>query len=94
MSDDEKRTMPKLLTFRELKDHGVTLGRRQIDRLEADGKFPKRVPITSWSVAWVTTEIDAWIDAKIAARAEGLTLGSGRGKKGPRAKRSPSASHA
>jgi len=35
----------KLLTFGELKEHGVPLGRRQIDRLEARGRFPKRVQI-------------------------------------------------
>lgn len=42
---------PKLLPFTDLRDRGVLLGRRQIDRLEAEGKFPKRVPIAP--TAWV-----------------------------------------
>lgn len=44
--------MPKLLLFPELKDHGVRYGRRQIDRPEKRGKFPKRVPIGDSRVGW------------------------------------------
>jgi prophage regulatory protein len=58
----------KLLTFTELKSHGVLLGRRQIDRLEAEGKFPKRVHVSAGRVGWVATEIDSHIDAAVAAR--------------------------
>ena len=31
--------MPRILTFDELRDHGVLLGR--LARLEAEGKFPR-----------------------------------------------------
>jgi prophage regulatory protein len=73
--------MPKLLTFEELKSHGVLLGRRQIDRLEADDKFPKRVPISTWRVGWVADEVDQWIADKIAARRTGVgALGTGEGR--------------
>ncbi|WP_334504757.1 hypothetical protein [Bradyrhizobium sp. AZCC 1678] len=27
------------------------------------------MPLSDWRVAWVTAEIDQWVDAKIAARA-------------------------
>jgi prophage regulatory protein len=60
--------MAKLLVFPELKEHGVMLGRRQIDRLEAAGKFPQRVPIGEARVGWVATEIVAHVDAQIAGR--------------------------
>ncbi|MCP3444210.1 AlpA family transcriptional regulator [Bradyrhizobium sp. CCGUVB14] len=74
--------MPKLIRFRELREYGVSLSRRQIDRLEADGKFPKRVPLTSWSVAWVTAEIEAWVNSRIDARETGLgKLGASTGKR-------------
>jgi prophage regulatory protein len=69
----------KLLTFSELKDHGVLLGRRQIDRLEARGRFPKRVQIGDARVGWVETEIDAHVNAKITGRSRAAgTLGSAR----------------
>ncbi|MDF0520651.1 AlpA family phage regulatory protein [Bradyrhizobium yuanmingense] len=69
----------KLLTFAELKSkYNIPLGRRQIDRLEAEGKFPKRVPIGVQRVAWIATEIEAFIETRIAKRSEALgTLGSG-----------------
>lgn len=34
----------------------------------AAGKFPKSVPIGGNSRAWVEDEVDAWIEARIAAR--------------------------
>lgn len=60
----------KLLIFPELSDRGVLHSRRQIDRLEADGKFPKRVPIGANRVGWVASEIDDWVDAAIARRSQ------------------------
>jgi prophage regulatory protein len=69
----------KLLVFSELKDHGVRLGRRQIDRLEAKGRFPKRVQIGDTRVGWVESEIDAHVRARITERSTAAgTLGSAR----------------
>ncbi len=74
--------MPKLLVFPELKDHGVRYWRRQIDRLEAAGKFPKRVPIGDSRVGWVETEIDAHVSRAIASRSKlAGTLGSAKAAK-------------
>ena len=39
-----------------------------IARLEADGKFPKRVRIGSGRVGWVDQEVDDWLRARIAER--------------------------
>jgi len=58
----------KLLTFGELREHGVLLGRRQLDRLEAVGRFPKRVHVSERRVAWVAEEIKAHVAAQIKAR--------------------------
>ena len=58
----------KLLSFPELRDHGVLLGRRHVDRLEAEGKFPKRVHISERRVGWMVEEIDAHVAAKISNR--------------------------
>jgi len=71
--------MRRLLRFKELRDHGVIIGRRQLDRLEARGLFPRRVPVGANSVGWVETEIDAYVDAKIKERSNKLgQLGSAK----------------
>jgi prophage regulatory protein len=56
------------LGFSELRGRGISLGRRQLDRLEAAGKFPRRVHISERRVGWVAEEIDAYMAAKIANR--------------------------
>jgi prophage regulatory protein len=56
------------LGFSELRGRGIPLGRRQLDRLEAAGKFPRRVHISERRVGWVAEEIDAYMAAKIANR--------------------------
>jgi len=61
-------TSPALIEFPDLRARGVLLGRRQLDRLEAAGKFPRRVHISDRRVGWVTEEIDAYMAAKIANR--------------------------
>ncbi|MGX9431191.1 helix-turn-helix transcriptional regulator [Bradyrhizobium sp. LeoA1S1] len=60
--------MPKLLTFPELAAHGIRLGRRQIDRLEAAGRFPRRVQISPGRVGWLADEIEGHVAEAIARR--------------------------
>lgn len=49
----------------------------QADRLEAKGRFPKRVPIGDARVGWVEAEIDAHVESKIAGRSTAAgTLGT------------------
>jgi prophage regulatory protein len=74
----EERKRPRLLLFDELKEtRSIPYGRRQIDRLEAAGKFPKRVAIGPGRVAWVESEIDEYVAEKIASRSTAAgTLGS------------------
>lgn len=57
-----------LISYESLRDKGITLSKCQLWRLERDGKFPKRVAISEARHAWVISEIDDWIQAKIAAR--------------------------
>jgi prophage regulatory protein len=56
------------LGFSDLRGRGIPLGRRQLDRLEAAGKFPRRVHISERRIGWVAEEIDAHVAAKIANR--------------------------
>ena len=49
----------------------VTLSPTQIGRLEGEGKFPKRMRlgIGRYSrVAWIESEVEAWMEARIAER--------------------------
>jgi prophage regulatory protein len=58
----------RLLTYNELRDHGVNYTRRHLDTLERQGKFPKRVAIGEFRIGWVEAEIDAHTAARIKAR--------------------------
>ncbi len=43
-----------------------------LKRLEADGDFPRKVPISANRVGYVVSEIDAWIAERVAERDEWL----------------------
>jgi len=43
------------------------LSRSYIYRQITQGRFPKSIEIGARAVGWIDTEIDAWIDARIAA---------------------------
>jgi prophage regulatory protein len=48
----------------------VGLSVRQLERLEAEGRFPRRVKLSGNSSGWVESEVTEWIKARIAARAK------------------------
>ncbi len=58
----------KITAAEDLPKFGVVLSDRQLKRLEDAGQFPKRVRLTSRSHGYVTAEIVAYQDQKIAAR--------------------------
>jgi prophage regulatory protein len=59
----------KLVTKKELRTiFGVPYSFAHIARLEAAGQFPKRVRLGACRVAWVSDEVEAWIDERIALR--------------------------
>lgn len=61
----------KLVSKKELKSvYGVPYCFAHIARLEAAGQFPKRVTLGACRVAWVAEEVEAWIDERIANRAQ------------------------
>jgi prophage regulatory protein len=70
-SDRESvRLQKKLLSSCDLNAVGISYCSTHLARLEVQGKFPKRVRIGENRIAWVAAEIEAWIDARIAERAE------------------------
>jgi prophage regulatory protein len=42
----------------------VSFTRQYVDRLERQGKFPRRVRLGVNSVGWFEDEIDAWLDSR------------------------------
>jgi len=58
----------KFLRYSELRDHGIMLRRKQIDRLESLGLFPKRIKLGLRRVGWLAEEIKAHVEAQIEAR--------------------------
>jgi prophage regulatory protein len=45
----------------------VPLCRATIYQLISQGKFPKPVGIGGRAVAWIETEVEAWVEAKVRA---------------------------
>lgn len=58
----------KLLSFADLPDRGISYSRQHVYKLIAADKFPKPIKLGEQRVAFVESEIDAWIKSKIAAR--------------------------
>jgi prophage regulatory protein len=59
----------KLVSKKELKSvFGVPYSFAHIARLEAAGQFPQRVRLGACRVAWVSEEVQAWIDERVATR--------------------------
>jgi prophage regulatory protein len=60
----------KLVTKKELRSvFGVPYSFAHIARLEAAGQFPTRVRLGACRVAWLSDEVQNWIDERVAKRA-------------------------
>ncbi len=46
------------------------LGRSSIYNFMVEGSFPKSVPLGGRAVAWVESEINEWMEARLAERSE------------------------
>ena len=59
-----------LLSYPDLRRIGITYSKEHLRRLEAEGRFPKRVRLSERRVSWRLDEVRAWIDAHAADRGE------------------------
>ena len=57
----------KLLSKKQVRET-VLYSPAHIARLEAEGRFPKRVKLGSGRVGWVDEEVQGWLLARIAER--------------------------
>ena len=59
----------KLVSKKELKTVlGIPYSFAHIARLEAAGKFPRRVKLGACRVAWILDEVSEWIEERVAQR--------------------------
>jgi hypothetical protein len=63
----------RLITPADLPRYGITIGNKQRQRLEADGRFPRRVHRTKYTHAYVESELLEFAAACIAERDAALT---------------------
>ncbi|WP_051440821.1 prophage regulatory protein [Ensifer sp. WSM1721] len=59
---------PRLMTPAEAAE-ATTFSRTMLSLMAKDRKFPSPVPLGEKRIAYVRAEVEAWIDARIAARA-------------------------
>ena len=57
----------RLIDWKTLKTM-VPYSRQHIARLEQAGAFPKRVQLGQARVAWLLSEVEAWIEVRVAKR--------------------------
>ena len=59
----------KLVSKKELKTVcGIPYSSQHIALLEAAGDFPKRIKLGQCRVAWLLSEVEDWIDQRLAKR--------------------------
>lgn len=64
--EDGRKT---LATRADLKRMGITLSNSTLLRLEARGRFPRRLRIGGTTVAWFVSEIEDWLAERADERA-------------------------
>ena len=57
-----------LISREDLRTRGISYSRAQLYRKVKDKTFPAPVRLGENKIAWLSTEIDAWIEAIAAAR--------------------------
>jgi prophage regulatory protein len=60
--------METFLDKTDLEATGIRWSNVHLRRLEAAGKFPRRVPIGENTTGWIQSEIETWQQARIAER--------------------------
>jgi len=65
-----QQNIQRLLNLKQVKGF-IPYSTMQIYRLEKAGEFPRRIKIGKGRVAWLETEIQQWIEAKIIGAKNG-----------------------
>lgn len=57
-----------LLSRSDLKHLGITVSNSSLLRWEQHGRFPRRIRLAGTTVAWLKSEVDAWLEARAEER--------------------------
>lgn len=57
-----------LIPYESLVAKGIAASKVTLWRWERADRFPKRVTISHQKIAWVESEVNAWLAARISAR--------------------------
>lgn len=58
-----------ILSRRDLKAMGITVSSATLLRWEFTGRFPRRIRMAGTSIAWLKSEVDAWLTERANERA-------------------------
>jgi len=58
----------RILSLNDLRERGILYSRVHIGRLVKAGRFPAPIKVGQNRIGWVESEIDEWLNAKIAER--------------------------
>lgn len=68
----ERRRRRRILRLPEVQER-TGLSRSFIYNHMEVGSFPKPIPLSERSVGWLESDVEAWIDARVAKRDEAVT---------------------
>jgi prophage regulatory protein len=57
--------MPRLLDYGDLHERGIKYSKAQLWRLWNLGKFPRPIKLSINRNAWLESDIDEWIEARV-----------------------------
>ena len=60
--------MSRLLDYEDLAARGIKYSRPHLWRLWTTGRFPRPVKLSSSRNAWLASDVEAWIEAKVTER--------------------------
>ena len=58
----------RILSLNDLRERGILYSRVHIGRLVKAGRFPAPIKVGQNRIGWIESEIDEWLNAKIAER--------------------------
>jgi len=80
-------TTKRLLTFKQVRER-IPYSKTHFYRLIHQNKFPRQIPLGPHKIAFLESEVDEWVQLRIAAREqkEGVAVRQDRARNAVRAK--------
>ena len=68
--DTDSKAVPEqiVLNRRDLMSLGIRVSNSSLLRWEQAGRFPRRIRMAGTTVAWLKSEVDAWVEARAEER--------------------------